>query len=78
MSDKQYSIPEGAKPVNSSPDTEIGEMFAAEKARIAADLAADTISIQDLILDGSNEVAFPGSAYTMRAVNEKITVCMDL
>jgi len=81
MSKKDYYIPEGVKPVNFDPAAQnqsTEDMFASEKARIDKELAEDTVSMTDIVLDDSNEITFPGSAYRMRALNEKITVVIDL
>jgi hypothetical protein len=43
-----------------------------------ADSKAKEISAQELILDDSNEVSFPGYPYTFEALHEKILVSIDI
>jgi co-chaperonin GroES (HSP10) len=79
MSEKIINIPEGAKPLNLMSD-EVRVTAEAETLAIMdrIDKEKEDLRAQEVIIDGSNTVGFPGYPYKFTACGEKIIVVIDV
>jgi hypothetical protein len=74
MSDKVFSMGENPKALNIMTDeqrkaTEVLDRISTEK---------EDLSTQELVLDGSNKVSFPGFPFKFLGLGEKILVSIDI
>lgn len=73
MSDKVFSISDNPQPLNLMSEAERAKTILERTEKEKEDLSA-----QELVLDGTNKVAFPGFPYLFEAVHEKIIVSLDI
>ena len=75
MLDKVISIPDSVRTKNSGQES-LAEGIKELQERIEAE--KEDLSAQQLVLDESNRVAFPGFPYEFEATNKKIIVSIDI
>lgn len=79
MSDKIISIADDVKPKNIMTGAEATKLQSEAIAVLdRLDKEREDLRAQEIIIDGSNKVSFPGYPYTFTAVGEKILISVDI